>query len=234
MVKYKNKIMIRGLFSFNGCQEHQKKVDQILSQYKINYVVETGTFYGYTTAFFAERVKKVYTIELTPERWTQHPWGGSIFGSAVELLTGYENIDMYEGNSPDVLPSILKEIPSDEPVLFYLDAHGYQYWPLLDELDIVADIIGSRSLIIIDDIKVPGKAYGYDTYNGVECSLELIDSKLKKIYKNYTYEYFNGPLEFILVLNESDLNEKEKIIYNLTKGSINGKTGRILIHENII
>jgi len=225
--------MIRGYFSFNGCVEHQHKVESIMSQWKINYVIETGTFYGYTTAFFAERAKKVYTIEITPDRWNQPPWRGAFHGSAIELLTGYDNIDMYEGSSPDVLPTILKEIPSEEPILFYLDAHGYEYWPLLDELGIIADIVGSRAVIIIDDIKIPGKDYGFDSYNGVDCSLELIDDKLKKIYKNYAHEYFNGPLEFELVLDESTLNNQEQLIYKGFKGVVNKKTGRVVIYEGI-
>lgn len=218
--------MIKGYFGFNCCQEHQQKVDEILAKWKINYVVETGTFCGYTTAFFAERVKQVFTVELTPAKWIAH-------GTAQKILEGYENIDMYEGNSPEFLPVIFKEIPTTEPVLFYLDAHGYEYWPLLDELDIIAEHIGPRALIIIDDIKVPGdKGYGYDSYGGVDNSLELIEPNVKKIYpQGFQYEYFNGPLEFQLVLDETILNPLELEIYSRDlKGKIMKKTGRIFIY----
>jgi len=217
--------MIRGFFGFNCCQEHQRRVEEIIAKWKINYVVETGTFCGYTTAFFAERVKHVYTVEITPEKWRMH-------GTAQQLLTGYENIEMYEGNSPEFLPVIFKEIAAIEPILFYLDAHGYDYWPLMDELGIIAEQIGPRAIIIIDDIKVPGKDYGYDTYKGVENSLELIEPHLNKIYpQGFHYEYFNGPLEFQLVLDESILNPQEQeIFFNDIRGKTMKKTGRILIH----
>lgn len=216
--------MIRGIFAFNCCPEHQQFMASLLSKWKVNYVVETGTFYGYTTAFLAERIKYVFTIEITPDRWNVH-------GKAKDILRGYENITILEGNSPEILPSILKNFPSEEQILFYLDAHGYLYWPLLDELNIIAKYVGPRAIIIIDDIKVPGKNYGYDTYNGKENSLELIDQYLKKIYANYKYEYFNGPLEFQLVLDENQLNPLEKEIYRDVKGSTMTKSGKILIQE---
>jgi hypothetical protein len=215
------------MFSFNCCPEHQQKVAGLFAKWKFNYVVETGTFYGFTTAFFAERAKQVFTIEITPYRWTMHG------GGAKHLLEGLTNIESFTGNSTDLLPTILQKIPSDEKIFFYLDAHGYSYWPLLDELDIIAQHAGTRAVIVIDDIKVPDKPqYGFDTYNGVACSLELIDPHLKKVYPGgYYHEYFNGPVEFQLVLDETDLNpvEKEIYLYNL-KGTTMGKTGRILIH----
>lgn len=216
--------MIHGMFSFNGMEEHQRFAERLLARFQPNYCIETGTLHGWTTAFFAERVQNVHTIEIVPinMEWSQRH------------LKGYKNITFHLGNSKDELPKILEQIPTREKVLFYLDAHWESYWPLYDELDIIANYIGRRAIVIIDDFKVPGKDYAYDSYNCMENCLEYADPHLRKIYGgDYDYEYFGGDTYYDVVFNEVMLNPMEKEIYDMFfKGQKRQTTGKIVTYEH--
>ena len=48
-----------GIFAFNGNTKHQQIIDTYIKRLAIDTVVESGTAYGFTTAYFAERVKEV-------------------------------------------------------------------------------------------------------------------------------------------------------------------------------
>ena len=213
---------IRGIFAFNGNVADQSEVSKIISDMKLNYCVETGTLHGWTTAFFAERMKKVYSIEKIDETLEK----------ARYHLDGYDNVELILGDSTYHLPRPLKEIPLDEKVLFYLDAHWHEHWPLFDELDIIGKYIGSRAVIIIDDFKVPNNGYVFDTYKGIENSFENIEPYLKNIYAKYDYRYLEGPLSFQLTYPQYHVNETEyKIYLDWFKDKINFTTGKILIYE---
>ena len=62
---------------------------------------------------------------------------------------------------------------------FWLDSHGYGFkWPLKEE---IASIIANfkSPYILIDDFKVPGlDSFGYDKYEGQECSFDYIKEEL--------------------------------------------------------
>jgi len=81
-------------------------------------------------------------------------------------------------------------IPSlERPLFFYLDAHWEKYWPLLDELQVIADN-GVQPIIVIHDFFVPGSNLGFDKYDGQRLDFEYIEPSLQKIYgNNFTYEY---------------------------------------------
>lgn len=214
---------ISGVFGFIGCADHQRCMGNLISRFGVNYCVETGTLHGWTTAFFAERVKHVYTIEIEPENLEK----------AKFHLDGYQNVQIIQGNSVDMLPSIVKSIPTTEKVLFYLDAHWRDYWPLFDELDIIAKHVGPRAIIVIDDFKVPGKEYTYDTYNGVENCLEAVDPYLKRIYPSYSYEYFDGVLDYEVTLDKTIATAVEMNLHDVWfKGQTKRTTGKIAIYAN--
>lgn len=214
---------IRGIFGFIGCPDHQRFMDERIPKLGVKYCIETGTLHGWTTAFFAERIEHVYTIEVVGENAQK----------AEGHLKGYDNVRIVIGSSPTILPSLLKLIPSDEKILFYLDAHWGDYWPLFDELDIIAKQVGPRAVIVIDDFKVPNKEYSFDTYGGVETSLESVEPYLKRIYPSYSYEYFGGELDYEVVLNEDQLNDVEQNLYKTWfVGQRRRTTGKILIYEH--
>src|SRR5690349_572773 len=82
--------------------------------YQIKTVVETGTYTGLTTAFFGAVFDRVHTIEIVPEHYEE----------SKQCLSDYLNVHCHLGSSPEIMQTLLPTI-SQEPVLFYLDAHGY-------------------------------------------------------------------------------------------------------------
>ncbi len=62
-------------------------------------------------------------------------------------------------------------------VLFWLDAHWGEYWPLVDETKIISSL--HSFAVIVDDFEVPGKpSFHYDSYAGVKNGLSLHASTL--------------------------------------------------------
>ncbi len=90
-------------------------------------------------------------------------------------------------------------VPKEDNVIIFLDAHGGDYWPILDELKVIREK-KIRPFIIIHDFFVPDEKdnskakFGYDSYNGIKLDLNYIKESLLKIYRNYndnihTYVY---------------------------------------------
>ncbi len=76
--------------------------------------------------------------------------------------------------------------------LFYLDAHWYNYWPLLNEINAISEHFKDNCIIIIDDFLVPGRPeLTFDTYKGTPNSLEFIKESLPKCFQDPFY-YFNS------------------------------------------
>lgn len=118
-------------------------------------IVETGTFVGNTTAFFAEFGVPVYTAE---KKRRFHAFAELRFRSISDRV----HVVLADSRA------LLRELASDpsfpkDRVFFYLDAHWYSDLPLAEEIDA---IFGSwqRSVIMIDDFAVPGDSYCHDDY----------------------------------------------------------------------
>ncbi len=106
-----------------------------------------------------------------------------VFSEAIDKL----GIRSWMGNSPTMLENIL---PTTRGVVFfYLDAHNPDC-PLLDELSRIAKHCPDRAVIAIHDFVVPGKNFGYDSYNGHDLNFDFIKDALPAIYlKGFTYHY---------------------------------------------
>ena len=155
--------------------------EDMVQRHHLRTVVETGTFEGNSTLCFAQRVEHVITIELNEE----------YFRNASARLQR-DNIRCLFGSSPDVLRS-LREL--HERCCFYLDAHWYGYWPLLDELRAIRDLRSTRVLletpaILIHDCKVPGHPeLGYDSYNGQDLDWDYVKNEVTAICDDYEVSY---------------------------------------------
>ncbi len=97
----------------------------------------------------------------------------------------------YEMTSPLALKAILQLFESPEfPVCFYLDAHWGAYFPLPDELNVIAHWKGkNKCVIIIHDCQVPGKDFAYDSYNGKPISYETFKDQLAQINPDFKISY---------------------------------------------
>jgi hypothetical protein len=91
------------------------------------------------------------------------------------------NAEVYNMESPRFLQFLHDKHPClrTSVNLYFLDAHGRGFpWPLKEELAFVTGELPA-GYILIDDFKVPGlDHFGYDRYDGDECSLAHISDSL--------------------------------------------------------
>lgn len=168
-----------GYCAFNNAPEFIPFFEVLKQTYKIDVAVETGTFKGSTTVAFALLFDQVHTIEIAE----------STYQSSKEALQRYANISCYLGSSEKVLKEILPSL-ADKRVLFYLDAHWNEHWPLLEELAEISKTHKDNCIVVVDDFKVPNrKDIPYDAYGKHECSYEYIRSELSKIFTDYHFHF---------------------------------------------
>lgn len=171
---------------FNGDIYLKQEIIKLKNEFNIQSCIETGTHQANTTLELAKIFNKVKTIEIKEE----------YFNNSHKIIKQFLNnnkdiqISIYRGTSPNVLKRIILPYVV-QPVLFYLDAHWYNYNPLLDELQTIGDFSFTKSVIVIHDFKVPNKDFGYDKFpNGKEYTFENIKEKVDWIYGENRYNYY--------------------------------------------
>ena len=112
--------------------------------------IETGTYTGHMVYAMLNKFEKVYSIELDK----------TLCEKAKKKFSGYRHIHIFQGDSGELLPQILKEIT--RPCLFWLDAHwsggatakGELETPIMQELQcILKHPIVERHVVLIDDAR---------------------------------------------------------------------------------
>jgi len=168
-----------GQQAFNAAPEIGSLLVHLKKKYSLTVAVETGTFKGNTTTFFADLFPKVYSVEANK----------ALYRSAKKEFADCDNLTLVHGSSADALPRILSTIRNAR-ALFYLDAHWGDDWPLREELQAIAKTHRDRCVIVIDDFKVPGREdLPFDYYGNRECSLEYIQDLLPAIFSSYKVLY---------------------------------------------
>lgn len=165
---------------FNEDKFVEKEFLLLRDKYKIETVIETGTYEGRTTRWLAEHFNKIHTVEINE----------AYHNTALNYLSGLSNISMYLGNSVAALPLILPKC-TDKTILF-LDAHWGHYNPLLDELKVIAES-KLRPVIIIHDMENPNdKTMGFDVYPalGIVYNWEWIEESIINIYGQNGFDYY--------------------------------------------
>lgn len=150
-----------------------KRFAQLVKDHRIELFVETGTFVG-ESAITASLFCPVVTIENDISRFQLAL--GNCRGRPIECVLG---------SSPEVLSSRVFK----QRCCFYLDAHWQDYWPILDELKAIAAMHKPDSVIIIHDFKVPGKPWGFDTYNGQPLDFDYVKEGLRSINPDYEISF---------------------------------------------
>jgi predicted O-methyltransferase YrrM len=148
------------------------EIEGLVKKHDIEMIVETGTYLGNTAKKFST-LADVITCEVNREH----------YDSAVKNIEGNRKILALFGNSVDMLRKNADKF-KNKRVLFFLDAHWYDYCPLLDELKLIADL-KMQPIIVIHDFKVPGKDFGFDPYRGRAFDYALIELHLRAIYGNH-------------------------------------------------
>lgn len=168
-----------GQNAFNSSPELVPMALYLKNKYNIDTVIETGTYKGNTTVLFSSIFDHVYTIEVSD----------TYYKEVSTKLAQYKNIKCIMGSSQTVLKRILPGL-KEKRILFFLDAHWQSFWPLRHEIATIAKTHRDNSVIIIDDIKVPGREeIPFDKYGDNECSLEYVKKELDKAYSSYSYYY---------------------------------------------
>ncbi len=129
----------------NTIKFYQKK-------FKIDTLIETGTYEGEMVYALKGKFKQIFSIELN----------NILAEKAKRKFIRYKNIKIIQGSSDLVLPKILKTISN--PCLFWLDAHysggktskGIKETPILEELKEIVKH-SNKNLILIDDADNLGK-----------------------------------------------------------------------------
>jgi len=134
------------------------------------FFIETGANVGSTLIYVAKKYPGIKCFSCEPDVES--------FSFAMKKVKKLENANLWNESSPAFLTRILEAYGDTLKMhssLFWLDAHGYGYdWPLREEIDIITSNF-NKAFILIDDFKVPGvDVFGYDSYNGQECSLDYI------------------------------------------------------------
>ena len=151
---------------FNGQEGRKALVLTALQRLQPRSILETGTFRGTTTRFFAENFSgPVYTCEID-KRW---------YLTAQRSFLGFPSIEI---DLDDSRAFLLRKLANVEgPVLIYLDAHWSSDLPLAREIEI---IISSSidAVVFIDDFAVPGdRGYSFDDYGpGKRLTIELLNT----------------------------------------------------------
>jgi hypothetical protein len=177
--------------AFEGDWHIEEELRRLVGKWGVKTIVETGTHKGKSTRALAEMLCQVVTIEIKPE---------------LEEIWHLSNVQLFVGDSGELLGDLLPMLRWGEPILFYLDAHWEEHSPLLEELEGIAGAeLRNKPVIAIHDFYNPfHPEYGYDTWDIGPYRLELVEGALDKIYgaRNWAHHY-----------NEEAAGLKRGIIY---------------------
>ena len=144
-------------------------------KYKIDTLVETGTFKGINARLHSNNFISVLTCEKNYEYYEE----------AIKNLKDCKNVICVNESSPDFLHHL-----SIGPRMFYLDAHFYDpeippgedKFVVLKELDNMIKF--KQSIIIIHDFD---NGLGHITYDGIKLDMKLVKKRLLKINKDFHF-----------------------------------------------
>ncbi len=198
-----------------------KSFKLLVDNLNVDCIIETGTYKGFTTNFFAKSFPNlpIYTCEINEFNYKK----------AKENLKCYKNVTVFNKSSPEFIDMLIEKKLIGKRPFFYLDAHWLNNWPLEEELRIIFNKLKS-AIILIDDFKVPEKNdFAFDKYYGKECSLDRVIPNLNK-NKKYNILFPN--------YRKEELSEKEKklklIGYVFIFQNLRDKFNSLLKKEHII
>jgi hypothetical protein len=147
----------------NGQMNRQRAMMTIVDAYRPDLIVETGTYLGSSTGWFAAWGAPVFSAEVNR----------TFFLASAIRRRGEANVTLALGDSVTLLERLAGDATQRRRPLFYLDAHWEGRLPLREELAVIW-AHWPTAMVVIDDFKVPGDdGYGFDDYGpGQAISLE--------------------------------------------------------------
>jgi hypothetical protein len=151
----------------NGSPTRLAAFEELKRRCSFDAVVETGTYRGETTIYFASAGCPVYSSEVNPR----------YLGYAQVRLRFRSNVHFCLGDSRQFLRRLIQDtsVPKDR-VFFYLDAHWHEDLPLREEVGMIFRH-WTRPVVMVDDFQVPDDSgYQFDDYGeGKKLSLEYLN-----------------------------------------------------------
>jgi len=184
----------------NGQKIRQGVYADILKRIGFKAIVETGTYRGTTSDYFAASGLPVYTVELHPR----------MYGYSMQRFSKDSRVHVYQGDSPVFLRKLAADpnMPKSK-VFFYLDAHvqdssRYFKAPLVEELEIIFSA-WSEAVVMVDDFEVPEMGYGFDNWGdernlSVSCLRPLKNLKLSAFFPSVEAKLDTGASRGWIVL----------------------------------
>jgi len=148
---------------FNGQARRTFQICLIANDFKPDYAIETGTYFGTSTIYLSGLVKEsTYTVEIN-EKYAK------VAKKRFEQNYSDLKIECIIGDSKKEVRKILNTIHSQNlNVIAYLDAHWIGKVPTSTEIEELYNW-GSNWIAIVDDFKVDfDLGYGFDVHDGVE------------------------------------------------------------------
>jgi predicted O-methyltransferase YrrM len=167
--------------ALNGQKARQGIFDDILGAFDIAEVIETGTFLGDTTGYFAHLLPSVpvRSCELSPR----------FAGLAKMRLGALSNVEVACSDSRLFLSGLndVGSTATGKVSLVYLDAHWHSDLPLQEELAILTKK-RPNSIIVIDDFQVPDDfGYSFDNYGRGK---ELTLANFRPLFDRHRLQWF--------------------------------------------
>jgi hypothetical protein len=167
--------------ALNGQKARQGILDDILGTFDVAEVIETGTFLGDTTGYFAHLLPNVpvRSCELSPR----------FAGLARARLGAFSNVEVSCSDSRVFLSGLdnVGSAGTGKVSLVYLDAHWHSDLPLQEELGILTNK-RPDSIIVIDDFQVPDDSgYSFDNYGSGK---ELTLGNFRPLFDRHGLQWF--------------------------------------------
>ncbi|MFI7642939.1 class I SAM-dependent methyltransferase [Nonomuraea sp. NPDC049400] len=133
-------------------------VDDLLSAFECDAIVETGCYLGDTTDYLAHRYPDlpVHACDITQAH----------VAFTRQRLAGLSNAHVTCLDSPLL---VARANAAHQRTLFFLDAHWAPDWPLERELAAI-----TRGVVLIHDFDVGHPRFGYDTYGDLVCGPQVL------------------------------------------------------------
>lgn len=166
--------------AFNQDTILQETFRSLVEKYKPDLILETGTHRADTTEYFASFSVPVISTEINEE----------FYNLSKNKLVESSNVTLLLGDSAKVLEENLDSL-QDKHIIAFLDSHFLNDQVLERELSLF-EKLSTKPIIIIHDFYVPGKDFGYDTWDGHRYDYAFYKSYLDRTYggeDKYTYFY---------------------------------------------
>lgn len=163
---------------------------EVLSKYTGDVFVETGTYYGNGVQLALDcGFKKIISVEINPNKvaYSRERFFKEIQDGRVEIL---------EGDTEILFPSIVQKIKKDERAVFWLDAHwdgygpqGIKVCPLISEIRAISQHTTKSHTLLVDDRRL----FGVETHGwGKTVTEKEVIEEIMKINPSYVIRFENG------------------------------------------